>query len=387
MENKLQKIELSFEYPVVFTKNAFDAKNLTFHDLLNRLEPDRKQRFFVFIDQGVAGCWPTLVSDIENYSKCFSKSIELVSSPEIVKGGEEVKSDPSCMKLARKRLFENHMDRQSHVVIIGGGAVLDMVGYAAATVHRGLRTVRFPTTVLSQNDSGVGVKNSVNAFGTKNYLGTFWPPFAVINDIVFLKTLSDRDKLAGIPEAVKVALIRDNKLFSWLEDNCKKLTVFEPEALAYMVKQSAILHMSHIATCGDPFELGAARPLDFGHWAAHKLESMTDYKLRHGEAVVIGLLLDCRYSLKINLLSQESFDRIFKLLNNLGLTLWHDALARKDNSGQLEILKGLDDFREHLGGELTVTLLKEIGKGVEVNEIDVSIVTECIAWLRQKGRG
>lgn len=387
MKNELQKIKLSFEYPVIFTKSAFSTDNPIFNNLLCRLEPSRKHRFFVFIDQGVARCWPELIQDINAYTEHYSDNIELAGKPEVIVGGEMAKSDPALLELAQRRLYENHLDRQSFVVTIGGGAVQDMTGYAAATVHRGLRTVRFPTTVLSQNDSGVGVKNGINAFGTKNFLGTFWPPFGVISDRAFLTTLSDRDKLAGISETVKVALIRDANLFLWLEANVKNLTTFEPEAMSYMVEKGALLHMRHIATSGDPFEFGAARPLDFGHWVAHKLESMTNYKLRHGEAVAIGLLLDSRYSMATGLLGEESFLRIHRLLKGLGLKLWDDALVEKDAMGRLEVLKGLDDFREHLGGELTVTLLEQIGKGVEVNEIDVKTVAECIKWLEREKLG
>ena len=97
--------------------------------------------------------------------------------------------------------------------MIGGGAVLDMVSFAAAIAHRGIRVVRFPTTVLAQADSGVGVKNSINLFGKKNFVGTFVPPFAVINDFDFLETLEPRDRIAGVVEAVKVALLKDAAFF------------------------------------------------------------------------------------------------------------------------------------------------------------------------------
>src|SRR5207247_5778183 len=108
------------------------------------------------------------------------------------------------------------IDRQSYALAIGGGAVLDAVGFAAAIFHRGVRHIRCPTTVLAQSDSGVGVKNAINAFGLKNLLGTFAPPFAVINDQTFLDVLPERDKRAGMAEAVKVALIRDGAFFDWI---------------------------------------------------------------------------------------------------------------------------------------------------------------------------
>jgi 3-dehydroquinate synthase len=270
------------------------------------------------------------------------------------------------------------------VLIVGGGAVLDMAGYAAATTHRGLRVVRLPTTVLGQNDSGVGVKNGVNALGTKNLLGTFAPPFAVINDRCFLATLSARDLTSGMAEAVKVALIRDRAFFEWLEANTARLAAFEEDAVAYSIRRCAELHLAHIAGSGDPFETGSARPLDFGHWAAHKLETLTGHALRHGEAVAIGIALDSRYAVETDRLDEGSQGRICAVLERLGLPLWHDALEEADSAGAPQVLRGLEEFREHLGGELCLTLLRAIGQGVEVHEVEPMALRRSLGWLRAR---
>jgi 3-dehydroquinate synthase len=262
--------------------------------------------------------------------------------------------------------------------------VLDAVGYAAATTHRGVRLIRMPTTVLSQNDSGVGVKNGINAFGSKNFLGTFAPPFAVINDPDFLSTLAPRDLRAGMAEAVKVALIRDRGFFDWLDRSADALARFEPAAMGQLVRRAAEIHMAHIATCGDPFEFGSARPLDFGHWAAHKLESLSSHALRHGEAVAIGLGLDSRYSATAGTLSELELSRICTLLERLGLRLWDDTLDRRDERGGLAVLQGLREFQEHLGGRLTVTLLDAIGTSLEVHEMDEAAIADAIAWLQAR---
>ena len=136
------------------------------------------------------------------------------------------------------------------------------------------------------------MKNGVNAFGMKNLLGSFAPPFAVLNDADFLRTLQPRDKIAGVAEAVKVALIRDRAFFDWLEASADALRACEGAAMSRMIRRCAELHLDHIATGGDPFEMGSARPLDFGHWAAHKLEQLSRFRLCHGEAVAIGIALD-----------------------------------------------------------------------------------------------
>jgi 3-dehydroquinate synthase len=111
---------------------------------------------------------------------------------------------------------------------------------------------------------------------------------------------------------------------------------------------------------------------------------MTDYRLRHGEAVAIGMALDIRYSVESDLLDAASGDRACALLEDLGLTLWDDALTQTNKHGVLSVLQGLDEFREHLGGELTVTLLQGIGNGIEVNDIDIDRVVRCIDWLRSR---
>jgi 3-dehydroquinate synthase len=287
----------------------------------------------------------------------------------------------------QRRLVELNIDRHAFVVGIGGGAFLDMIGFVAATTHRGIRHIRVPTTVLGQNDSGVGVKNGINAFGMKNLLGSFAPPFAVLNDADFLRTLHPRDKIAGIAEAVKVSLIRDGLFFEWLEGNAEALRECAPAAMARMIRRCAELHMRQIAHGGDPFETGSARPLDYCHWSAHKLEALTAHELRHGEAVAIGLALDTRYSVQIGMLAPGGEERVYKLLKCLGFYLWHPAMETRDEQGRLIILRGIEEFREHLGGELTITLLLDIGRGEEVHTMDNNEILHAMAWLRRKETG
>jgi 3-dehydroquinate synthase len=270
--------------------------------------------------------------------------------------------------------------RQSFVLAVGGGAVLDAAGYAAATAHRGLRLIRVPTTVLAQNDAGVGVKNGINMRGRKNFAGTFAPPFAVINDSSFLKTLPARELRAGMAEAVKVALIKDRSFFDSLFEQRSKLAAFQPQAMEEMIYRCAALHMHHIGTHGDPFEFGSARPLDFGHWSAHKLEEITGSRLNHGEAVSIGMALDALYSMHAGMLPGMDMHRIFILLQDLGLPLYDQTLEELDVPG------ALDEFREHLGGEPSVTLLERIGGGMEVGRIDTALMERCIAELAVYGR-
>ncbi len=379
-----QKFEVPFEFPVCFTEYIFDIKNRVFLDIICRKEKDKKHNMIFFIDEGIAKNYKNLINELKEYVNYYRKHLNIVTDPILVPGGEKIKSDLYFVEQIQQSISEFKIDRHSYVIAIGGGAVLDAVGLVAATSHRGIRHIRMPTTVLSQNDSGVGVKNGVNLFGSKNYVGTFAPPFAVINDINFISNLGERDKIAGMAEAIKVALIRDKDFFQWLELNAENLALFQKKEMEYMIRRCAELHMHQIGNGGDPFEMGSARPLDFGHWSAHKLESMTNYRLRHGEAVAIGIALDTRYSVLVGMLDQGIEDRICFLLEYLGFNLWNSALEKENIDKSLELIKGLKDFQEHLGGELTITLLKEIGVGYEVNEINIKIVKESIKWLRER---
>lgn len=379
-----QRFEVPFEFPVCFTENLFNLGNKSLVDVLSRLEPDKRHKALIFLDDGLSSACPNLTDDILAYMACHKDQIELVTPPILIPGGEKIKSDIHFVEQMQQTLYDFHIDRHSYVIAIGGGAVLDAVGLVSSTTHRGVRHVRIPTTVLSQNDSGVGVKNGINLYGAKNYIGTFAPPFAVLNDINFVMGLGERDKIAGMAEAVKVALIRNFEFFNWLEQNADILATFEKEAMATLIRRCAELHMHQIGHGGDPFEMGSARPLDYGHWSAHKLEGLTRYHLRHGEAVAIGIALDARYSVISGLLSAGEETRICFLLEHLGFKLWHAALEKRNTDGQLELMVGLQEFREHLGGELTITLLSDIGVGVEVHEMDNDMVLQSIQWL--KGR-
>jgi 3-dehydroquinate synthase len=352
-----------------------------FVETLRRLEPDRRHRVLVVIDEHVATAHPTLAAEIDGYFAAQRDALALVAPPLVVPGGEAVKNDLTHPLLLLKQINDTGLDRQSFVVVIGGGAVLDMVSFAAAIAHRGVRVVRLPTTVLSQCDSGVAVKNGVNLFGKKNFAGTFVPPFAVINDTRFLESLEPRDAIGGVAEAIKVSLLRDPAFFAYLEANAPAIAARDLDVLSTLIKRSADLHLAHICGNGDPFELASARPLDFGHWAAHKLESITAHRLRHGEAVAIGMAIDLTYSVQIGALSAVCADRILALLEDIGFQLWDEAVEQRDASGRFALLAGLQEFREHLGGDLHITLLRGIGDSFEVTEMDTVAVGASIGQL------
>jgi 3-dehydroquinate synthase len=381
----VQRFVVPYEYPVCFTERLFDPANPLLAGVLGRLEPERRHRCLMLVDDGLLKARPGLRDEMIAYASEHAGRIDLVEPPAPVPGGERIKNELFFVERIQEQLAGHRIDRHSFVIAVGGGAVLDAVGLVAATAHRGVRHIRVPTTVLAQADSGVGVKNGVNIYGAKNFVGSFAPPFAVLNDLDLIEALPAREKTAGMAEAVKVALIRDGSFFSWLERNADSLITFEKAAMARLIRRCAELHMHQIAHGGDPFETGSARPLDFGHWSAHKLETLTKHHLRHGEAVAIGIALDSRYSVLAGLLAEGEEERICALLEHLGFRLWHPALEATRADGRLAVMEGLREFREHLGGELTVTLLEGIGTGIEVHEIDEDGMLAAIEWLKERG--
>ncbi len=379
-----QEVQVNFSYGVHFTRGLFTTSNPLLSEVVEATNNTAKS-IMVAVDAGLLEQHPELLSQISNYANYYADELNLVAEPIIIPGGEAAKNNPALIEQIHRVIEQVGLCRHSYVLAIGGGAVIDMVGYAAATAHRGVRLIRIPTTVLAQNDSAIGVKNGINAFGKKNFLGTFAPPYAVLNDFNFLTTLSDRDWRSGIAEAVKVALIKDRDFFDFISNNATKLAQRDAEAMEYLIYRCCELHLDHIANYGDPFEMGSSRPLDFGHWAAHKLEHMTNYRLRHGEAVAIGMALDCTYSYLTGLLNKAEWEQVITALKQLGFELYDPALGINliEEASTDSIFAGLVEFREHLGGELAIMLLKKLGEGLEVNQVNIDIYRKAILMLQE----
>lgn len=375
------EIRVSFRHRVVFGRDLFAPGEECLAQLLRE---GRGRRVLVLVEQAVAAAVPGLAGRIDDYFKDREFDFRgVVALP----GGEEVKVDDRLVRLVWAEIDRQHIDRHSYVLVIGGGAFLDAAGFAAATAHRGVRVVRFPTTTLAQCDSGVGVKCAINGQGKKNWIGSFAVPYAVVNDFTFLHTQPPAVARAGIAEAVKVALVKDRAFFEWIEREVDGLRELRPELLEECVERSGLLHARHIAEGGDPFETGSSRPLDFGHWSAHKLEQISGYRVGHGCAVAIGVALDTMYSARCGVLRACDAERAIEVLEGLQLPVWDDDLDRCDAKGRRLIHLGLGEFREHLGGELTVLLLRDLGHGQDVHTLDEGLVNACLDTLRERHAG
>jgi len=373
------RFEVSYDYPVLFTDHLFDPLNPNLHRQLT-VRQAGAVKVLVFADEQLLNSAAHLLEQIDGYFAAHARDLRLLAAPIAVPAGE-LSKDSQVLQQLYADMLHHGLDRHCYVLALGGGAVLDAVGYACATFHRGIRLIRIPTTVLAQNDAGIGVKNGINAFGQKNLLGAFYPATAVINDFQLLTTLSRRDQIAGLAEAVKVALIKDKAFFQWMEQQADALAHFDHAASRYAIRRCAELHLAHITGAGDPFERGNGRPLDYGHWAAHKLENLSQHRLRHGEAVAVGIALDSLYANALGLLGDADAERILDLLLKLGFSLNPPELSLKDAQGCALVLLGLEEFRQHLGGQLSIPMLSRIGEAVDLHEIDTVRMEQALQRL------
>ena len=361
-------VDAPFSVPFVhrlrFTHDIFGADQQVLADLLECAD-GQPARVQFWADSNVVEAHPDLRTKVQQFCAQRSSHLERVGNLQVVPGGEEIKNEIHILERMLKIFNVSNLDRRSYVVVIGGGAVLDAVGFAVAIAHRGLRLVRLPTTTLSQDDSGIGVKNGVNLFHKKNWLGAFAAPWAVINDATLLATVSDRDFVSGFSEAVKVSLLKDPKLFAELCKNAKHIGQRDMAVALPVIRRSAELHLDHITQGGDPFEMLEARPLDYGHWSAHKLEAMSEFRLRHGEAVAMGVAIDTVYSSLAHDLPEAVADQVIQCLLDLGFDLQCPELQQTET-----LLDGLEEFRQHLGGRLTLTMLNHVGDPFDIHEVN-----------------
>ncbi|MCE9545558.1 MAG: 3-dehydroquinate synthase [Planctomycetia bacterium] len=374
-------VDITFSVPYVhrlrFTADVLGQEQDVLAELL---EPsgDRPARVQFWVDQDVATARGNLIEQLRTFSDAQADRFTRVGNVQLVPGGEEIKNDIHILERMLKVMNASNLDRRSYVVVIGGGAVLDAVGFAAAIAHRGLRLVRLPTTTLAQADSGVGVKNAVNLFRKKNWIGTFAPPWGVINDASLLSTLSDRDFICGFSEAVKVALLKDPALVDELCREAPRIRRRDMNVALPIIARSAHWHLRHITLGGDPFEALEARPLDFGHWSAHKVESLSQFAIRHGEAVALGVAIDTIYSSLVHGLPAADAQRVLICLNELGF-----SLAMPAQADQNALFAGLEEFRQHLGGRLTLTMLRGVGDPIDVHHLDRRRMQEAIQHVAE----
>lgn len=308
------------------------------------------------------------------YSKVISDSLQKEGF-EVnridVPDGEEYKTLAWASKLFDK-LIALKADRQTPLIALGGGVIGDLTGFVAATYLRGVPFVQVPTTLLAQVDSSVGGKTGVNHRKGKNLIGAFYQPKFVYIDVATLKSLDTREMKAGLAEVIKYGVIKDPKLFKYLEDNIGILTLnsknkIQSSALLHIVKRSCAIKASVVEA--DEREAGLRAILNFGHTFGHAVEAVTNYKeYKHGEAVAVGMVFASELSHRAGLCSKSVVERVRNIIKRAGLPTEGPDFPRKS------FLKAMEIDKKVVGGELRFVLVEGLGK-VRIEKVDISMLT------------
>jgi 3-dehydroquinate synthase len=274
----------------------------------------------------------------------------------VVPAGEKSKSRKIKERLENQLLFAG-AGRDSLIIALGGGMVGDLAGFVAATLFRGVRYVQIPTTLLAQVDSSVGGKVAVDHPLGKNLLGAFYQPDRVYIDRAFLKTLPPREIRNGMSEIVKYAAILDRRLFSLLESLPSGGAIRESRSILNIIRRCCVLKKRVIEQ--DEREADLRRILNFGHTIGHALESLSRYRMSHGEAVARGMVLEARIAAGLGMISQKEVTRLEQLIRKFGLPA---GLPARYDLHRIFSLTLRD--KKARGGVVEYTLLEKIGKGV-----------------------
>lgn len=372
VETFSSSVNVSFRHRIFFTKGIFSAENPLLAKFVQAHFP--ASAIVVYCEKELK-----LADSIRAYCKANNLRLKEINS---IKGGEAIKN--GFFKFAQNefsRLFSGGLKRSDIVIAIGGGATLDAIGLLAALFHRGMRFIRIPTTVLSQDDSAMGVKNGIDFGNNKNGIGAFSVPDAVICDFDFLYSLPQRHFVSGFAEAVKVGVLKDRSLVEDIANRGEMIQSRNRQFVEDIVMRSAKCHFDHITAGGDPFERSNWRPLDYGHWLAHHLEAASDYRVSHGEAVCIGVAVDTGYAKAKGFISDKEYSMVLRALSHCGL---YDALelAKDCLASGASLLAGLDEFNNHLGGDFSLAMPSGLGGNREITCIDRPCMLAAIEELR-----
>jgi 2-epi-5-epi-valiolone synthase len=272
------------------------------------------------------------------------------------------------------------LSRHGLIIGVGGGIALDLAGMAASVFRRGVGYIRVPTTLVGLVDVAVGIKHGVNAFGRKNLLGSFYPPIASISDYSFLTTLPECEIACGMAEIVKVALVRDEDLLQQIEQYGEQLlaSCFQlPESAAHEIALRAeTLMMEELAP--NLFESNLARLVDFGHTFSPKIETASNYRISHGQAVALDLLLSTAISANKGICEQSLFTRLSILLGALHLPIWHSEIPSAE-----ELCAAVQNARQQRGGELNLVVPRAPGCAVFLQDVERGEIEKALQQMRK----
>jgi len=340
----------------ILKKFVVNRKIILIHDDFFSFENGSNENLFTFV----------------KIIKKLSKSVNLIDLP----GGDKTKNISQLDFILEKSLsFE--IDRSSLIIAFGGGVIGDIAGFAASILLRGIDYIHVPTTLLAQVDSSVGGKTGINSSKSKNLIGSFHQPIAVISDLDMLKTLPKREFLAGLVEVIKYGLIHDVEFFNALENNYKDILNYDQSKLKYVISNSCKIKYKIIKN--DEKENGKRALLNLGHTFGHAIESFGKFNgtIIHGEAVSIGICLAFKLSTELGYCSHSETERVFNLFKKLTLpTSLKDIKSLSITP--LEMLKKFKYDKKNKNDQLTFILNKKIGKSFIKNNMDENILTEFL---------
>ncbi len=340
----------------ILEKFLQDRKIILIHDSFFSEKKDVNDKFVLFVKA----------------IKKFSNSVHLIS----ISGGDKTKNISQLNVILEKSLaFE--INRNSLIIAFGGGVIGDTAGFAASILLRGINYIQVPTTLLSQVDSSVGGKTGINSSKSKNLIGSFHQPLAVIADIEILKSLPQREFLAGLAEVIKYGLIKDKKFFDYLEKNYKEILNYNPLKLKKIICKSCEIKSEIIENDEKEFDQRAL--LNLGHTFGHAIESFSEYDgtIIHGEAISVGICLAFKLSKKMGYCSQTDTNRVINLFKKLKLpTSFKDI--NNVSITTLEMLQKFKYDKKNKNNQLTFILNRSIGKSFIKNNMDVNILTNFL---------
>jgi len=295
-------------------------------------------------------------------------SVSLIKIPD----GEKHKN-LSTISSIYDQLVKANFDRSDSIIAFGGGVVGDMAGFASATYMRGIDYIQIPTTLLAQVDSSVGGKTGVDHSGGKNLIGSFYQPKMVLADLSTLETLSKREMRCGMAEVIKYGIIRKERVFSFLERSLADIKAGDVSTLEKIVKTSCMAKADVVAE--DERESGVRAILNYGHTFAHGIETALGFKkLKHGEAVAIGMVHSARLSAILGFTDEKPLKRIVAILKGVGLpTLLPSSLSSSD------VIEGMKHDKKVIAGKTRLILIDKIGNafiqsGIKAKDIKKAII-------------
>ncbi|MGL4363259.1 MAG: 3-dehydroquinate synthase [Cellulosilyticaceae bacterium] len=292
----------------------------------------------------------------------------------IVEAGECTKQLESVQKIYN-HLIDCNMDRSDLIVALGGGVVGDLAGFAASTYMRGIPFIQLPTTILAQNDSSVGGKVGVDYQTHKNMIGSFYNPILIYTNINVLKTLPDREFMSGMSEVIKHAFIKDIELYDYLLAKKVKILLRDEVTLAQMTKQS--VHVKCSVVEDDLKEQGGRRILNFGHTIGHAIETLSNFKLTHGECVAYGMVMATFISYKRGYIDKEILRKIETMCASYHLLDKFPVFNLEDVMSQMMY----DKKKTH--GKLAFVLLTGMAKTCIVTDVEPKEVEKALEYIKK----